>query len=129
MTTRQYRQPYSEDSEEDDESYFDTRPHTSAIRYAPRQSHAVYYGPPPVKRRSRYTATSQPAPAQARRHVHWLVYVGLLFMVGIIGWLAITVLGAWWQTKQDDWQYGMPRTSLRRTSMVRSSSLSTLLAR
>lgn len=108
MTTQHYRQAYFDDSEEDD---FDTRSHTSAIRYAPRRGNAVHYGPPPpVLRKSRYTA-SQPAPAQAtRRRVHWLVYVGLLFMVGIIGWLTITILGAWWQAKQDDWTYGMPRT-------------------
>ena len=114
MTTWKHRQPCSDDLEDDDDSYYNTRPHTSAIRYnAPlsRQGNAVYYGPPPVLRKSRYTASQQPAPAQVtRRRVHWLVYVGLLFMVGIIGWLAITILGAWWQAKQDDWQYGMPRT-------------------
>ena len=116
MTTRQYRQsnqqPYSYDFEDDD--YDDTRTHTSAIRYAPRQGNGskVFYGPPPVRRSSRYTATSQPAPAQARQHVHphWLVYVGGLFMIGIIGWLAITILGSLWQSKLDDWTYGMPRT-------------------
>ena len=109
MTTRQYQQPYSDDFEDDD---FDTRPHTSAIRYAPRQGNGsiVYGPPPPIRRKSRYTASQQPAPVQAKRRVHWLVYVGLLFMVGIIGWLAITILGAWWQAKQDDWTYGMPRT-------------------
>ena len=38
------------------------------------------------------------------------MYVGVLFLVGITGWLAISVLGAWWQAKQDDWTYGNPRT-------------------
>lgn len=119
MTARHYRQPtsnrtgqpYADDFEDDD--YDDTRSHTSAIRYnAPlsRYGNAVHYGPPPVLRKSRYTATSQPAPVQARRRVHWLVYVGLLFMIGIIGWLAFTIIGDWWQIKQDDWAYGMPRT-------------------
>ena len=31
-------------------------------------------------------------------------------MIGIIGWLAITILGSLWQSKLDDWTYGMPRT-------------------
>lgn len=107
MRTQQYRQPYSYDFEDDD----DTRTHTSAIRYAPRQGTGVYYGPPPIRRSSRYTAGQPTAPIQAaRRQVHWLVYVGVLFMVGIIGWLAFTIVGDWWQTKQDDWTYGMPRT-------------------
>lgn len=108
MRTQQYRQPYSYDFEDDND---DTRSHTSAIRYAPRQGNGtVIYGPPPIRRSSRYTASQPAAPTQARRQVHWLVYVGLLFMVGIIGWLAFTILGDWWQTKQDDWQYGNPHT-------------------
>ena len=106
MSTRHYRQPYSDDFEDEDE--YDTKPHTSAIRYAPGQGNAVYYGPPPVRRKSR--TASQPAPVQAARRYHWLVYIGVLFLVGITGWLAITVLGAWWQAKQDDWTYGNPRT-------------------
>jgi hypothetical protein len=97
VTTWKHRQPCSDDLEDDD-SYYNTRPHTSAIRYNA-----------PLSRQG--NASQQPAPAQVtRRRVHWLVYVGLLFMVGIIGWLAITILGAWWQAKQDDWTYGMPRT-------------------
>jgi hypothetical protein len=28
----------------------------------------------------------------------------------IIGWVAFNALGSWWQTTQDDWHYGRPRT-------------------
>jgi len=109
MRTQQYRQSYAYDFEDDDD--IDTRPPRSAIRYAPRQGGGVYYGPPPIRRGSRYTTGQQPAPTQAARpRVHWLVYVGVLLMIGMIGWLVFTIVGDWWQAKQDDWTYGMPRT-------------------
>jgi hypothetical protein len=28
----------------------------------------------------------------------------------ILGWVALGALGAWWQTAQDDWHFGRPRT-------------------
>ena len=51
------------------------------------------------------------APRRAwRARFHWLVFVGLAMLVMIIGWLAFTALSSWWQTTQDDWHYGRPRT-------------------
>jgi len=41
---------------------------------------------------------------------HWLVFVGIAMLIMIIGWVAFTALGTWWQTTQDDWHYGRPRT-------------------
>ncbi len=95
---------------EDDDSYYVTRQPTSVRRYnAPvsrrGDSYAVHYGPPPVPRR-----TSQYPVVQARRRYHWLTYVGVLMIVALVGWLVLTMLGAWWQSKQDDWTYGNPRT-------------------
>ena len=107
MRTHQYRQSYSDEQEDEDDPY--TSIPRSTIRYDPRQGSAIYYGPPPVKRKSRYT-TSQPAPAQAGLRGRWLVYAGVGLMICIIGWLAITIIGAFWQSKVDDWTYGMPRT-------------------
>lgn len=31
-------------------------------------------------------------------------------IVMMFGWLAFTTLSNWWQTTQDDWHYGRPRT-------------------
>jgi hypothetical protein len=41
---------------------------------------------------------------------HWLVFVGIAMLIMIIGWVAFNALGSWWQTTQDDWHYGRPRT-------------------
>lgn len=41
---------------------------------------------------------------------HWLLWVGLAMFSMLVGWYALTALGNWWQTTQDDWQYGRPRT-------------------
>ncbi|EFH87009.1 hypothetical protein Krac_8330 [Ktedonobacter racemifer DSM 44963] len=45
------------------------------------------------------------------RHPHLLVYIGLLLVVMVLGWFALTFLSNWWQVTQDDWHYGRPRTS------------------
>jgi hypothetical protein len=59
--------------------------------------------------RYRSIAPAQPQ-AQPKPRRHWLVYVGIAFFVMIFGWIALTALGNWWQTKLDDWKYGYPRT-------------------
>ena len=43
-------------------------------------------------------------------HFHGLVFVGLAIFIMIIGWIAFTALGNWWQVTQDDLHYGRPRT-------------------
>lgn len=45
-----------------------------------------------------------------RKRFHWLVFVGLAMLVMILGWAALSAIGTWWQTTQDDWHYGRPRT-------------------
>lgn len=45
-----------------------------------------------------------------RAGFHWLVFVGLAMFIMIIGWIAFSALGSWWQVTQDDWHYGRPRT-------------------
>lgn len=47
---------------------------------------------------------------QQRRNFHWLVFIGLAMFIMIIGWVALSALGNWWQVTQDDWHYGRPRT-------------------
>ncbi|HTK10393.1 MAG TPA: hypothetical protein VL485_24695 [Ktedonobacteraceae bacterium] len=41
---------------------------------------------------------------------HWLVYVGIIMVVMVLGWIGLTSLTSWWQTTQDDLHYGRPRT-------------------
>jgi hypothetical protein len=48
--------------------------------------------------------------ARERRRFHWLVLVGVALLVMIVGWLALSAAGSWWQTVQNDWRYGRPRT-------------------
>lgn len=45
-----------------------------------------------------------------QRNFHWLLFVGLAMLVMILGWLALSAFGSWWQTTQNDWRYGRPRT-------------------
>jgi hypothetical protein len=43
-------------------------------------------------------------------HFHWLVYVGIVMLVMVGGWIALTTFTSWWQVTQDDLHYGRPRT-------------------
>lgn len=45
-----------------------------------------------------------------QRRFHWLVFVGIAMLVMILGWITLSALGTWWQTRQNDWSYGRPRT-------------------
>lgn len=45
-----------------------------------------------------------------RRSLHWLVFVGLVLLILLLGYMLLTNLFAWWQITQDDWHYGRPRT-------------------
>ena len=132
MSTRQYQQanphraghnsglhpedqPFLTDNLEDDPSYYVTRAPTSARSYAPRQGNgtAIHYGTPPIPRRSSQYPVVKPAvKPKAGRFVrrHWPTYVGLFLSIAVIGWLVITMVGALWAAKLDDWTYGNPRT-------------------
>lgn len=48
--------------------------------------------------------------ARGQGRFHWLVFVGLAMCIMILGWLALSAAGSWWQNTQDDWRYGRPRT-------------------
>lgn len=69
-----------------------------------------------VRPRNIYTDDIQPV--GRIRHIrtgqgfnfHWLVFAGIAMLIMIIGWVAFNALGSWWQTTQDDWHYGRPRT-------------------
>ncbi len=75
-----------------------------------RYTGAGYGWSPPV-RVEREPQASPPPRQQARRtRWHWSLWLGIGMFTITLGWLALSVLGNWWQTTQDDWHYGRPRT-------------------
>lgn len=56
------------------------------------------------------TPRSQSRKVRGEGHFHWLVFVGIILLVMIFGWVVFTLVGTWWQTTLNDWQYGSPRT-------------------
>ena len=36
--------------------------------------------------------------------------MGMVMFVMVLGWLIFTAVGYWWQSKQEDWKYGVPHT-------------------
>ncbi len=82
----------------------------SAIRY----TQAYSPSPPAAQIPRRITRTpvqthEEELPA-TRWRVHWLVFVGIAMFVMVLGWAVLGAVANWWQTTQDDWHYGRPRT-------------------
>ncbi len=102
---------------EEDDEYYVTRPHTSARRYtnAPTRitqgntRYNVKHGVPPARQRT-HPDEEEEQPGKRGLRLHWLVYVGFVFLIGIVGWAGFTALATWWQWQQDNWTYGNPRT-------------------
>ena len=45
------------------------------------------------------------------RHSGWLVWLVLcVLLIGALGWLVVSAVGAWWHGVQENLSYGMPRT-------------------
>ncbi|SRR6266566_5419162 len=88
------------------------------IRYVdiPKRRHAQL--PPaspapqyhPQRQQDIYKDEAPEQPAKQKRKIHWLVFLGLGMIVVLLGWYALSSLGTWWQTHQDDSTYGNPRT-------------------
>jgi hypothetical protein len=95
-------QPFLSDDLEEDDSYYETRVPTSARRYVEPQPQIIQHG------NKRLVIHNEPPPRRLR--YHWLTYVGLAMIIMLLGWMLVTMLGVWWQAKQDDWSYGHPRT-------------------
>jgi hypothetical protein len=91
--------------EEDDvpDSYYSQRMPTSVRRY-PIPNQEVY-----TQGNRRIVIHREPPPRRSI-HFHWLVFVGVAMLVMLAGWVMLNMFGNWWQTKQDDWRYGNPRT-------------------
>ena len=103
---RQPRTPLQSDDEQNDDAYYQTKTHTSAIRYdrpavPPRRTAAI---DDPKKTRL----------IQQPRRLNpggLLIVMGLGMFVMILGWIAFNALTNWWTVTQNDWTYGRPRTA------------------
>jgi hypothetical protein len=84
--------------EEDDDAIYSQRPPSSARRYIQppevytqgNRKIVVHRGPPP------------------KRRFHWMIFMGMVMFVMVVGWFIFTALGYWWQGKQEDFKYGTP---------------------
>ncbi|HEV2457379.1 MAG TPA: hypothetical protein VGS80_03370 [Ktedonobacterales bacterium] len=118
----------------EDDRRWSPRPPTSVRRYAPAalptRASSTHHAPPetalvPARRERpvpavtttrrappREAVEEDDAPLPRARRLRWsgLVYlvVGLLALSA--GWLLLNDVGWWWQTTQNDWTYGRPRT-------------------
>jgi hypothetical protein len=102
MSTIPQRRSRTQDYElEEDDKYYTQRPHSSAVRYTQPRQQVIQRG------NKRIVIHNEPPP---RRNLHWSFILG----VGMILMLALWVLGSyalsWWQNRQLDSIYGMPRT-------------------
>ena len=88
----------------EDDSFYPQRMPSSTRRYTTTQGHQV------IERGNKRIVIHDEPPPKPRRRFHWLFFVGLAFFTMVMGWIALTLLGNWWQAKQLDWQYGNPRT-------------------
>ena len=86
----------------DDDSYYVTRPPSSARRYQTANGEQVI-----EQGNRRLFIHSQPPP---RRHLHWSVLLGLGMILALLLWMGASEALAWWTNHQLDSVYGMPRT-------------------
>jgi len=96
--TRQTR-----DGEEVPDSYYSTRPPTSAIRYVDTRGNQVIQ-----RGKQRIVIHDGPPP---KRRPHWLLISGLSMIVLLLLWWLLSMAVAWWNQHQLDATYEFPRIS------------------
>jgi hypothetical protein len=87
----------------DEEDIYPTRPPSSAIRYRDTRGNQV------IRQGNRKVVIHKEPRRRAGVFI-WMIYMGLFMFIMVIGWLILTAAGYWWQSRQDDWKYGVPRT-------------------
>jgi hypothetical protein len=97
--TQQYS-AQTDEVEEVPDSYYETRPPTSARRYVDTRGNQV------IQQGNRRVVIHKEAPPS--RRFHWMVFMGLFMFVMVLGWMLLTAASYWWQQRQDDWKYGSP---------------------
>lgn len=128
MPTRQARKQTLDFDVEDEDQYYVTRPHTSAIRYDrpvrrdTLESPAVQTGAVIQRRRSAREpvtgsgiASKAISPSPVSKGVSYarrFPLVAIIMGMALMALLAFTLssIGSWWQLHQQDVTYGRPRT-------------------
>ncbi len=94
-------QPFLSTDLEEDDSYYETRPPTSARRYQTGNQQVIERG------NKRIVIHHEGPP---RRSLHWSLMLGLGMLLMIILWVGGSFVITWWENHQLDSTYGMPRT-------------------
>ncbi len=109
------RETYEDDEEEE---YTPVSVPRSAIRYHGLSPRAAVIQRPRdvVVHRVPRRASTFPEPEtehlpRPHSRPHWLLIVGLILFVLVVGYVLLTVFFGWWQETQETWHYGYPRTS------------------
>src|SRR6266566_5486862 len=95
---------YTTDVDDTPDSYYDTRMPTSARRYTTANGEQV------ITQGKRRIVIHPEPPLKQKRHIHWLLWVGIGMFIMLLGWLLLTMLNTWWTNQQNTWSYGYPRT-------------------
>lgn len=77
---------------------------TSARRYTTTNGQQV------IQQGNRRIVIHNEPPPKQKRHIHWLLWVGIGMFVMLISWILLTMLQTWWANQQNTWSYGYPRT-------------------
>src|SRR5947209_2723013 len=88
--------------EDEEDAIYPTRPPTSAVRWTTTNDNQV------IQSGNRRVIIHKERPPS--RRFHWMLFMGMVMFVMVLGWLLFTAAGYWWQQQQDNWKYGMPRT-------------------
>jgi len=86
---------------EEDDAYYVTRQPTSAVRYKQPRQQVIQRG------NKRIVIHNEPPP---RRNLHWSVILGVGMILMLTLWVLCSYALSWWQNRQLDSTYGMPRT-------------------
>ncbi len=97
-----------------------SRPYQTIQRATPNGLVQYHFHAIPRRRTNAVAGTRQPPPLHTdqdepvfppvRWRFHPLVYIGLVMLILLLGWIVITGLSQWWAIQQDNWHYGYPRT-------------------
>lgn len=85
---------------EEEEDVYPTRPPSSAIRWTTTDGNQV------IQQGNRRVVIHKDPPP--KRRFHWMIFMGMVMFVMVLGWLIFTAVGYWWQGKQEDFKYGTP---------------------
>jgi hypothetical protein len=100
-TCQQSHKSYVPDDDENEAAWKQPKQHTSAVRLdRPPRRETTHLEP----------AYTKKMPYRRPFMGRLLVILGLGMMVMLLGWMALSWLGAWWTIQTNDWTYGRPRT-------------------